>query len=416
MSPHFRVSILGLHYAPEHTGNAPYTSGLAVGLAQREFAVRVVTGHPHYPEWKIRQGYGAWTAREDICGVPITRLRHYVPSAPTGVKRLISEISFGLRLLFTRLGEADIAVTVSPALFSSALFALRTGRKTPLVVWVQDIYSLGIRETGGNNFVAAIVTQVEAGLLRRAGRVVVVHDRFADYMVESLGVRRERIEVIRNWTHVRDVPTPPRDTTRAGHGWLESETIVLHAGNMGLKQGLENVVNAARLADEQAAPVRFVLVGNGSERDALTRLAKGVKRLNILPALDDEAFSATLGAADILLVNEKVGVAEMAVPSKLTSYFSATRPVIAATDPRGITASELRAADAGVIVNAGEPQMLLNAVLDLASDDGERKRLGRNGRVYRETVLTAETAIAKFAALLTELARSTNRASECRMK
>lgn len=416
MSSRPRIAILGLHYTPEHTGNAPYTSGLASGLARRGLDVRVTTAHPHYPDWEIRDGYGSWASTEQIEGVPVKRLRHYVPSSPRGVSRLLSEVSFGLRLIFERTEKPDVVLTVSPALFSSAIAAFGIGRKTPLVVWVQDIYSLGIRETGGNSAVAVIITKIESWLLRRASKVVVIHDRFADYMAESLSVPRERIEVIRNWTHLQDRPNPPRGETRSVHGWRDDETVVLHAGNMGLKQGLENVVEAARVADKQAAPVRFVLLGNGSERDALVRLGAGIERLDFLPALDDAMFSATLDAADILLVNEKVGVSEMAVPSKLTSYFAATRPVVAATDPAGITASEINAAEAGVIVNAGEPAALLDAVLGLAADAGKRQLLGWNGRVYRETVLTADTAIEKFSTLLTGLTNSGSRRSKSGLK
>ena len=44
--------------------------------------------------------------------------------------------------------------------------------------------------------------------------------------------------------------------------------IALHAGNMGVKQGLENVVEAARQADATRSPVRFVLLGGVEIGDA----------------------------------------------------------------------------------------------------------------------------------------------------
>lgn len=406
MTTPLRISVLGLNYAPEHTGIAPYTSGLAMGLTQKNFSVHTFAAHPHYPDWAISEGYGAWTSHEQLRGVPLTRFRHYVPAEPKGVRRLASEVTFGLRLLFANLDRPDVVLAVSPSLFSTAIAALGIRRRTPFAVWVQDIYSLGVRETGGSRVVASIVEKVESRLLRRADRVVVIHERFADYLSASLGVPRERIEVIRNWTHLQDGELSDRAGTRAKFGWSPSETVVLHAGNMGVKQGLENVVDAARIADARVAPVRFVLMGNGSERDTLADLASDVERLDILPSQEDELFAAMLDAADILLVNEKPGIAEMAVPSKLTSYFSAARPVLAATDPRGTTASEVKAAGAGVIVNAGDPTTLLEAALGLAADADKRQRLGRNGRAYRESVLTAEAAIEKFSTLLTGLTKA----------
>jgi colanic acid biosynthesis glycosyl transferase WcaI len=152
-------------------------------------------------------------------------------------------------------------------------------------------------------------------------------------------------------------------------------TLAVHAGNMGAKQGLENVVDAARLADEKNAPVRFILVGAGSERQALDEYARGVSRLSFADPLAENEFRLALGAADVLLVNEKPGVSEMAMPSKLTSCFGASRPVIAATDRHGITASEIAAIDAGVVVEAGDPAGLLEAIMPLRDDPELAMRL-----------------------------------------
>ena len=108
-------------------------------------------------------------------------------------------------------------------------------------------------------------------------------------------------------------------------------------------------------------------------------------------------------------MNELPGVSEMAVPSKLTSYFSAGRPVVAATDVSGITAEEVRAADAGVVVPAGDPEALLDAVTALGADPGHAEHLGKNGRLYRKTVLDEESAINRFTEMLTRLIATDDR-------
>jgi glycosyltransferase involved in cell wall biosynthesis len=172
---------------------------------------------------------------------------------------------------------------------------------------------------------------------------------------------------------------------------------------MGAKQGLENVVDAARLAEEMNSPVHFILVGAGSEREALQVSGRGCTKLTFVDPLDDQDFRLALGAADVLLVNEKLGVSEMAMPSKLTSYFDAGRPVVAATDLRGITASEIAAADGGVVVDAGDPAKLLDAILALRNDPDAAAQLGLNGRRHRETNLDQGQAIAHWDSLLAEV-------------
>lgn len=400
------VTVLGVNYPPEPTGISPYTGAMARGLSRRGYRTHVVTTHPHYPEWRVSAGYGQWSRREHLDGVDALRVRHYVPSKPSGIRRLLSELSFGLRLLFAPLGGRDAAVLVSPALFSSALAALRLRlfrKKTPVVVWVQDLYWLGLRETGQDGGLSSKVIKVtEKWLLSTADRVVVIHDRFAARVTDDYGIPPERIDVVRNWTHLAPTAPVDRSVARAARGWGD-EVVVLHAGNMGIKQGLGNVIDAARLAEAQGAPIRFVLMGGGGERDRLKALAEGVSTVQFLDPLPDAEFSAALAAADILLVNEYPGVSEMAVPSKLTSYFSSGRPVIAATDKNGITADEIRAAGAGVVVPAASPQSLLDASLELGRDHERAEQLGQSGRRYRETVLDETFAIDSFATLLQTL-------------
>lgn len=402
------MSILSLHFPPEETGNAPYIGALAVGLSAGAHRVTAYVAHPHYPEWKVRAGYGQWRSTETIDGVTVHRLRHFVPRPPRGLRRLLSELSFGLRLLPSRLSSDSVVVAVSPALFATALAVLRI-RLTPwrpsLVVWVQDIYTLGLVETKqGGDFSAIITRFVERFVLRAADRVVAIHPRFAEYLIENLGIKSKRITVIRNWTHLRPAPAISRRDARAALGWPADVLLAVHTGNMGKKQGLENVVEAARLADERRAPIKFVLVGDGSERTRLEQLAQEIERIEFVDPLNETDYRCALAAADCLLVNELPGVATMAVPSKLTSYFDATRPILAATDAKGIAAEEIEKASAGVAVPAGDPQALLEMALQLSEDSERAAACGAAGRRYCRELLTADAAIAAFESVVREVA------------
>ncbi|WP_274380767.1 glycosyltransferase family 4 protein [Nesterenkonia muleiensis] len=399
--------MIGLNYPPEPTGISPYTGAMAKGLVRREFGTRVLTAHPHYPDWRVRAGYGQWSRRENIEGVDVVRLRHYVPRKPNGVRRALSELSFGVRLATTGWESPDVIVAVSPALLSTWIAMLRarlTNRRAPTIVWVQDLYGLGLSETDqGSRGVVRAINAIERRVLRNASRVIVIHDRFARRVSEDFGIPMDRIEVVRNWTHIPTPPSVDRVAVRKMLGWRSDETVILHAGNMGVKQGLENVVEAARLASQRDENVRFVFLGGGSEKGRLQELAGSISHVQFLDPLPDDEFVAALQTADILLVNEKKGVAEMAVPSKLTSYFNAGKPVLAATDEQGITAQELRAARAGVVVPAGDPAGLLDAAVALAATSDSARTMGENGVRYRHTVLDKETALDRFTEILDSL-------------
>lgn len=409
------ILILGLNYSPERTGNAPYTASLAEGLQARGHHVRVITTYPHYPQWRISEGYGGWSTRSVVRGVLVDRKLHYVPRKPRGVARLASEISFGARLFFSRWGKPDLVVLVSPALFSSALAGIRARwgfRRPSIVIWVQDLYSLGVVETGqGSESVASIMSRIESAVLRNSTGVAVIHERFRAYVVNKLGVAPDLVKVIRNWSHLMPPAHIDRGRARASLGWKDDEIVVLHAGNMGAKQGLENVVESARYAISKALPIRFVLMGDGNQRKHLEELARDVEKLTFVDSLLDEEFQQALSSADVLLVNEKPGIAEMAVPSKLTSYFSTGVPVLAATDSGSVTDGEIQASGGGIRVDAGDPQALAEAAYALASDRELSRTLGAAGRSFREQYLSEAVAIDGYAEWLESLAATRGRSA-----
>jgi len=270
---------------------------------------------------------------------------------------------------------------------------------------VQDIYTIGLVETmEGGPFSTSITKFVERFVLRAADQVVVIHPRFAEDLVEMLHIDQERITVIRNWTHLEPTSGISQQDARASLGWPTDVFLAVHTGTMGAKTGLANVVEAARLADEAQAPIRFVLVGDGGERAELENLARGVRRIDFVDPLDDKNYLSALAAADCLLVNELPGVAAMASPSKLTSYFDAGRPIVAATDPQGITAAEIKQSSAGIVVPAGNPAALLSRVLKISEDMETAAQFGAAGRRYRLEVLDSDAAISTFENLIEEVA------------
>lgn len=411
--PKLRVTILALNYVPEPTGNAPYTASLAEGLAAAGHSVRIITGYPHYPEWRLREGYDGWSRNEIINGITVKRLRHYVPRRPDAVRRMHMELSFGVRAMLTGWGRPHVVLVVSPALFSSGLAMLRARvqlNRPAIGVWVQDIYSRGLIETGtGSGRAAGVVARIESMILRSADGVVAIHERFREHIVGSLGVRMGAVAVIRNWTHLPESPTVGREDFRQQFGWGTEDVVVLHAGNMGKKQGLENVINAARIAQARQSPVRFVLMGDGNQRQRLESLAVGVGNLDFVDPLPGSEFQLALAAADVLLVNELPGVKDMAVPSKLTSYFNAGVPVLAATDDGSVTAFEITASGGGVRVNAADPAALVDAAEDLGRNPFAASELGARGLRFSRDTLSESAAVHHYDEFITSLASSRGR-------
>lgn len=401
-----KVLVVSLNYAPEPTGIAPYSTGLAEGLVEHGHELRIIAGIPHYPEWRNYTGVKELRSNAEINGVPVTRLRHYVPSGGTGAKRALLEASFAAAVAAVPWNAPDVVISVSPSLAAASVATQRASRAgIPVIVWVQDLYSRGVMElNGGTGLPVEVARRLESSVVRSASAVVVIHDRFGNFVSDQLGVPTDRIREIRNWSHVRFNEDPHSAAAlRRRLNWGRRH-VALHCGSMGVKQGLEAVVAAARQAEAEDRQVLFVLMGDGSERAQLEAMAHGCQNLQILAPLPDADFQAALQAADVLLLNEQQGVREMALPSKLTTYFTAGKPVVAAVAPDGTSADEVRAAQAGVLVTPGDPTAMLTAIEGLLADPQRATHLGSSGQRYAAATLSVDGVLAKWEELLTRVA------------
>lgn len=402
------VLLTAINYWPEPSGNAPYTTGLAEHLVQSGYRVSVMTGFPHYPSWRVDEAYReGLRRREVIAGVDVIRSRHFVPARQSVIGRGAYEATFLFHSLLCRLDPPDVVVGVIPSLSGGALARIFAARwHVPYGVIVQDLMGRAAEQSGmaAGGRVAGGVTRLEGWALRRAQVVGVVSASFRPYL-RSLGIPARRIVDLPNWI-VRPAVNASIAETRQRLGWGTQE-IVLHAGNMGLKQGLEQVLDAAEMAATSAPHTRFVLMGDGNQRELLQRAAARLPNVQFLPSQPDNDYAAALAAADVLLISERPSVADMSLPSKLTSYCAAGRPIVAAVRNDGATYRELQRTGAGLAVPAGDPEALLRALNELRSDPVLASRLGEAGARYASMALSSSEGLERGRAFVERLLAST---------
>ncbi|MGY1435356.1 glycosyltransferase family 4 protein [Streptomyces reniochalinae] len=406
-APARRVLLVSTNYAPEQAGIGPYAAQLAEHWAARDgWEVHVLAGMPHYPAWRTDPAWrGVWRATEVRGGVRVHRRRHTVPPRQTAARRALYEASIlahGLLAPPRLAGRPDVVVAQLPSLAGGVLAArLARAAGVPFVPVVQDLMGAAAAQSGirGGDRAAALAAAVERRVLASAALVGVIHESFTA-RVTALGVREARVRTVPNWTHIAP-PTRARATTRARLGWREDETVVLHSGNMGLKQGLEVLIEAARLAPG----LRVVLMGEGNQRAHLAQLAAPLPNVDLLPPAAEADFPDVLAAADALAVTQRASVLDMSVPSKLTSYFAAGRPVIASVADGGGTAHEVRRSAAGLLVPPEDPSALAAAARSLAADPARAAALGGAGRDYATGHLGREAGLTRCTALLEEALR-----------
>ncbi|WP_406099431.1 glycosyltransferase [Streptomyces sp. NBC_01013] len=397
-----RLLVVSTNYAPELTGIGPYAAQLAEHWARSGADTHVLTGMPHYPAWRTEAAYrGVWRAEEQRSGVTVHRRRHYVPPRQSALRRAAFEASvLAHGLVAPPALRPDAVISQLPSLAGGVIGArLARRHRVPYIPVVQDLMGAAAAQSGirGGGRAAALASRAERYALEAATLVGVIHESFVP-RVTAYGVDPDRIRLVPNWSHVR-APSADRAATRARLGWPEGTPVVLHSGNMGLKQGLEVLVDAARLAPE----IRIVLMGDGNQRDALAARASGLPNLDLLPPADADEFTDILAAADVLAVTQRASVLDMSVPSKLTSYFVSGRPVIASVADGGGTAQEVQRSGAGLLVAPEDPAAVLAAVRKLVEEPAAAAELGSNGPLYVARHLSREAGLARFDALLTEV-------------
>jgi glycosyltransferase involved in cell wall biosynthesis len=400
-----RILILTIYHDPEPI---PKTGELARELQRRGHEVSVVTAFPHYPSGELYPGYRLrpwqWETRE---GVRVLRTFIFPYHGTRASLRIVNYVSWMLSSMAASwlAPRCDVIYVWHPPLtVGVTAWVLSKLKRAPVVYDVQDLWPESAEASGllkPGRLVDAL-HRLADWIYARVDRLLVVSDAARRYLVDR-GVSADKIRLARHWIDdtAFDAPPSARDV-RAEYG-LDNQFVVLFAGNLGLVQGLETVIDAAdRL---RGSNVRIVLVGDGSDR---VRLGEDARRRNLSNVVfagrhPASAMPDFYRAADALLVHLRPSlIAGIAIPTKVLAYLAAGKPVVCAVP--GATAELIRDAGAGPVLPPGHPQALADAILDLAGKDPlERRRLGENGRRYLAEHFRREHVIDEYESTLREV-------------
>jgi colanic acid biosynthesis glycosyl transferase WcaI len=410
-----RILIHAINYSPEATSTGKYTGEMGEWLAARGHEVKVVTAPPYYPAWRVEKGYSAKTyRRERIANADVWRCPLWVPTKPTGIKRLLHLASFAASSFPVMVRQVswqpDAVVLIEPPLFCAPA-AWLTARSCDAETWlhVQDFEldaAIGLRMLGGKG-TRRVLYEVEGFLLARFSRVSTITEAMRRGVVAK-GVPEERTLLFPNWADVGLVRPMKRDNEIRGElGAEPDDVLVLYAGNMGEKQGLDLILDAAELLKERKE-IKFAMVGTGSSRKRLERVAAERKLGNVrfFPAQSLERLPLLLAAGDVHLVVQRREAADLAMPSKLTNILASGRPAVATADPGTTLHDVLNENECGITTTPGDPKELTSGIVALAEDGRLRERLGRNARRYAERYLDKEWILSGFERELQELVKS----------
>jgi colanic acid biosynthesis glycosyl transferase WcaI len=181
----------------------------------------------------------------------------------------------------------------------------------------------------------------------------------------------------------------------------------MFAGNLGFIAMLDNVIEAARLLQDEPH-IQFLIVGEGNAKPGLVSLASelGLKNVRFLPTQPKDVLPEMLGAADLSLVTLNRHLGQLNVPSKTYSIMASARPVLASVPGDSEIARLVRVADCGLGVPPEDPRALAEAIRSLSRQPEKLLGFGANGRRYVKAYLDRRGLTAQYHQLLSQVAES----------
>ncbi|WP_337271197.1 WcaI family glycosyltransferase [Oryzifoliimicrobium ureilyticus] len=366
------ILIYGMNYAPEIAGVGKYTGEIAEHLAsEKGVLVSVVTTPPHYPGWKVQTGFTNAYSVDKSGKIHVTRTPLILRERMGGVWRLLAPLSFAVtsapvvvwQILRRR---PEVVFCVEPTLFAAPfaqLAAWLVGSRT--VLHVQDLEvdaAFAVGHLGKIAWLQKIAFAFERFALRRFGSVVTISNRMADRL-EAKGVERRRLTVVRNWVdlaHIYPLSTP--NAYRAELGLDDDDFVVLYSGNIGAKQGLNVLLDAARALSEERK-VHFIIAGEGPLKAGLMTAYSDLPNVHFLQFQPYTRFNEFLNFPDLHVLPQDHGAADLVLPSKLGGMLASGKPVLV-TAEKGTELAEF-VTGAATVIPPGDSGALAVSIAEL---------------------------------------------------
>lgn len=372
-----KILVICQYYKPE-----PFRiSDICEEMVRRGHEVQVVTGYPNYPEGVLYDGYGRDKHIDEVIeGVKVHRC-FTIPRETGTVRRLMNYYSYAASSTQYVLSKNCVASDgkpfdvvfcnqLSPVMMADAAIAYKKKYKVPVVMYCLDLWPESLIAGGitRKSLIYKFFHHVSKGIYRQMDKILITSRMFSKYLVSEFGVEKESIEYLPQYAEGIFEQIPPRE----GDGVFN----FMFAGNIGAVQSVETVIKAAeQLKDE---PVKFHIVGGGTDLDRLKGLAKGLYNITFYGRRPLEEMPKLYSKADAMLVTLIADpVLSLTLPGKVQSYMAVGKPIIGAID--GETRAVIEVAKCGFCGKAENVDELVENVKKFIRSD-KREEMGRNAR------------------------------------
>jgi colanic acid biosynthesis glycosyl transferase WcaI len=326
------------------------------------------------------------------------------------LKRFLQERAYGTRVvsLITSLRPDLVISGNTPIEIQAAIQKICRRSGTPFLFLLEDVYSIGVKSVLSKmpligDLIAARYALLERNVLRQSDGIVAISHDFRDLALDW-GVDPCRIAVIENWGVIPADPPPPKDNDWAALYGLLGKQVILYSGALGFKHNPHLFLELATEFREDD-DVCVVVISEGYGAKWLASRSHEFPKLVLLPFQSAEDFRKALATADLLLAVIEPQAAKYSVPSKVLTYMTAGKPILAAIPADNLAARTIRAASAGLTVDPENPIQLRRLARLLIENGERRRRLGAAGLAYARANFQINDIAARFEEIFHRFAR-----------
>jgi colanic acid biosynthesis glycosyl transferase WcaI len=401
--------VLAPHFAPDIAPTGIVMTRIVEELAARGHRMHVYSAYPWYREHRVEPPYAGRTLRhEDVPWGRITRINPFPVADKQNIfRRALSFAGFSavVTAVARRGPPVDGVLAMSPPLtLGPAGWAVAKARRAPFVFNVQDVFPDVAVELGvlTSRRIIAAACRVERFSYDHADAVTVLSDDLRSN-VRSKTSHPERVHVIPNFVDTDSIRPQPHENDYRREFGLQGKTVVMYAGNVGLSQSLDMVMDVAAALSYEESLV-FVINGQGAARAGLEERAAGLPNVRFVDIQPSARLPEVLAAADIHLVPLKRGLGRSSVPSKTYSILAAARPLVASVDEGSEVARLVQRSGAGVAVAPDDAEAVTKALQRLIESPEEATEMGLAGRRFVEAWASPAAIAQAYEELFSSLA------------
>ena len=409
-----KILVLSLYYEPDRCqSNGPIIRALCEDWAEAGHEVTVLSSFPHYSCSAVWPEYRGRLLQFDRVGhVRVIRSYIYVSGGRSSLKRLLNYLSFNLSALIAGLlaGRQDVIFTISPPLtIGLTAWLLSLVKLAPYCYNLQDIWPEAAVRLGmiRQPWLVRLFEWVEHFVYHTSRRIFAISDEFRDNL-RSKGVTDEKITVLPNFVDTEFLRPMPRRNEFSRRYDLDGKFVVLYAGNIGLSQGLEVILDAAEELQSTGAGkgVLFLVVGQGSCRDQLIREAERRRLDNVrfLPLQPEADLPLLYASCDLALIPLRKGITANSVPCKTYAIMACGKPYLAGVDPGSNVWKMTEELGGGWAIPPEDGSALAAMVVRLSSEQDQLEAQGRQGRIWAEKLYSRPAITSAYRRQLEEVA------------